>query len=46
MNKKTPKPFSKKPLGGVWYAHRLEGKVKNLGIKAVRKPKNTFGRHR
>jgi hypothetical protein len=29
----------KRPADRIWHAHRLEGKVRNTGIRPVRKPK-------
>jgi len=39
--KKEPKKHTDK-LTKMWYAHRLEGKVKNLGIKTKKKKKRHF----
>jgi hypothetical protein len=38
MMKKINK-HEKAPPDRIWHAHHLEGKVRNLGIKPVRKPK-------
>jgi len=36
--KKTPKKHRGRRMK-IWYAHRLEGKVKNIGIKPEKKTK-------
>ena len=35
-------PIEKAPPNKIWHAHRLEGKVRNVGIKPVRKKKAAY----
>lgn len=39
MAKKEIKRHQKAPSEGMWHGRRLEGEVKNTGIKPVQKPK-------